>query len=117
MTVTRDGPHWYISVQVEREVPDPAPARESSAGIDLGVSRFLTLCDGSFTEPLDAFRRKSQSRFECENCGLKINAYHNAAINIATLGQRGYNACGDEGLPSSTKQEPPGNGDRVSAPA
>ena len=256
VTVTRDGPNWYISVQVEREIPDPVPAREPSAGMDLGVSRLFTLSDGSYQESLDAFRglqdklareqqklsrkvrfssnwrkqktrvnrvhrrirdsrrdflhktstalarsyavlyaedlsvramsasakgtvdnpghnvrakaglnkavldqgwsellrqldyklswrggelvrvsprhtsracsrcgfvseknRRSQSRFECDNCGLEINADQNAAINIATLGQRGCNACGDEGLPSSTKQEPPGNGDRVPAPA
>jgi putative transposase len=256
VTVTRDGPHWYISVQVKQEIPDPAPAREPSAGMDLGVSRFLTLSDGSYTEPLDAFRnledklareqrklsrkvrfsanwrkqkarvnrvyrkirdsrrdflhktstalarsysvlyaealnvqgmsasakgtaespgknvrakaglnkavldqgwsellrqleyklsrrggelvrvsprdtsracsrcgyvsennRKSQSRFECTACGLMMHADENAAVNIATLGQRGWNACGDERLLSSMKQEPPGNGDRVPAPA
>jgi len=256
VTVTRDGPHWYLSVQAEQEIPDPVPAREPSAGMDLGVSRLFTLSDGSFMEPLDAFRnledklareqrklsrkvrfssnwrkqkarvnrvhrkirdsrrdflhktstalarsyavlyaedlsvramsasakgtvdnpghnvrakaglnkavldqgwsellrqldyklfrrggelvrvsprdtsracsrcgnvsennRKSQSRFECTACGLVMHADENAAINIATLGQRGRNACGDERLLSSMKQEPPGNGDRVPAPA
>lgn len=33
--------------------------------------------------------RRSQSRFVCEACGLEINADHNAALNIKTLGQRG----------------------------
>ena len=256
VTVTRDGPHWYVSVQVEQEIPDPVPAREPSAGMDLGVSRFLTLSDGSCAEPLNALlgledklareqrklsrkvrfsanwrkqkarvnrvhrkirdsrrdflhktsmalarsyavlyaedlnirgmsasargttdnpgqnvrakaglnkavldqgwseflrqldyklsrrggelvrvsprdtsqscsrcghvsksNRRSQSRFKCTACGLEMHADHNAALNIATLGQRGRNACGDEGLPSSMKQEPPGNGDKVPAPA
>jgi len=263
VTVTRDGPHWYISVQVEQDIPDSDPAREPSAGMDLGVSRLFTLSDGSFTEPLDAFRnledklareqrklsrkvrfsanwrkqkarvnrvhrkirdrrrdflhktstalarsysvlfaedlnvrgmsasargtvdspgknvrakaglnkavldqgwsellrqldyklsrrggelvrvsprdtsracsrcgnvsennRKSQSRFECTACGLVMHADENAAVNIATLGQRGCNACGDEpgthsavSAGSSMKQEPPGNGDRVPASA
>lgn len=57
--------------------------------------------------------RKSQSLFVCEACGLEMNADHNAAINIHTLGQRGINACGDEGVLSSLKQELSGNGDRV----
>ena len=57
--------------------------------------------------------RKSQSLFVCESCGLEIHADLNAAINIHTLGQRGINACGDEGLPSSVKQEPPGKSDQV----
>ena len=30
--------------------------------------------------------RKSQSKFECINCGFKINADHNAAINILARG-------------------------------
>ena len=256
VTVVRDGPHWHISVQVEMFIPRSTPAREPSAGMDLGVARFLTLSDGSRVAPLDAFRRledklareqrklarkeefsanwrkqkarvnrihrkirdsrrdflhktstvlarsysvifaedlnvrgmsasakgtadnpgknvrakaglnkavldqgwsellrqldyklsrrggelvrvsprdtsracsrcgnvsennrKSQSRFECTACGLVMHADENAAINIATLGQRGRNACGDERLLSSMKQEPPGNGDRVPAPA
>jgi putative transposase len=61
--------------------------------------------------------RKSQSRFECTACGLMMHADENAAINIATLGQRGRNACGDERLLLSMKQEPLGNGDKVPAPA
>ncbi|MFO7932075.1 MAG: transposase [Desulfosalsimonas sp.] len=55
--------------------------------------------------------RKSQSRFVCEECGLEINADHNAAINIQTLGQRGL-AC-EANRKSGRQQEPSGNGDRV----
>lgn len=256
VTVSRDGKHWYVSVQVEQETPNPCPVREPSIGLDMGISRFYTCSDGTFGEPLHAFRglegklareqrklsrkkkfsqnwkkqkarvsdvhrkirdsrrdflhkhstaltrhygriyaeelhiknmsraargtkenpgqnvkaksglnksvldqgwseflrqleyklswrgeelvkvpawytsqrcsrcghisknnRKSQSHFVCESCGLEIHADLNAAINIHTLGQRGINACGDEGLPSSLKQEPPGTGDIVLAPA
>jgi len=270
VTVSRDGSHWNISVQVEVEIPDSCPVREPSAGLDMGIARFYTCSDGSFAEPLSAFKvleknlareqrklsrkrkfsqnwkkqkakvaqvhrkirdsrldylhkhstalslayavvyaedlqvrnmsrsargtreepgknvraksglnkaildqgwsefmrqlgyklswrggelikvpawytsqkcsrcghisknnRKSQSRLECEACGLSIHADLNAAINIHTLGQRGMNpvecctaaspggeinrvnACGDEGLPSPVKQEPPGTGDKV----
>jgi putative transposase len=56
--------------------------------------------------------RRSQSRFVCEACGLEMNADHNAALNIKTLGQRGM-AC--EANPAGDRQqEPSGNGDRVS---
>jgi putative transposase len=61
--------------------------------------------------------RKSQSKFVCENCGLTIHADHNAAINIHTLGQRGINACGDERLFSSLKQEPSGTSNLLPIPA
>ena len=57
--------------------------------------------------------RKSQSLFACEACGFSVNADYNAAKIILTLGQRGINACGDEGLPSSMKQEPAGTGNQV----
>ena len=254
VTVSRDGPHWYISVQVEQEISDPCPVRKPSTGLDMGISRFYTCSDGTFAEPLNAFKslekelamqqrklarrkkfsqnwkkqkakvasvhrkirdsrldylhkhstalsrayavvyaedlqvknmsrsargtkenpgknvraksglnksildqgwsefmrqlkyklgwrggalikvpaqytsqkcvrcghvsknnRKSQSLFVCESCGFELNADLCAAINIHTLGQRGINACGDEGLLSSVKQEPPGNGDKVPA--
>ena len=61
--------------------------------------------------------RKSQSKFICEKCGLTIHADHNAAINIHTLGQREINACGDEELFSSLKQEPSGTSNLLSIPA
>jgi putative transposase len=256
VTVSRDGKHWDISVQVEQDLPDPCPARESSTGLDMGVSRFYTCSDGTFGKPLNAFRslekklvqeqrklsgkkkfsqnwkkqknkvakihrkirdsrldylhkhstalsqdyaviyaedlrvknmsrsakgtreepgknvraksglnkaildqgwsefvrqleyklswrggelvkvppahtsqtcsrgghvsktnRKSQSRFACERCGLVINAAHNAAINIHTLGQRGINACGDGRLLPFVKQELSGMSDLFPIPA
>jgi putative transposase len=256
VTVSRDGEHWYISVQVEQTIPDPCPMRKPSIGLDMGVARFYTCSDGSFCAPINAFRslqeklaqeqrklsrkvkfsqnwkkqkarvqkihrlirnsrrdflhkastsltqrfgqiivedlrvcnmsrsakgnaenpgtnvkaksglnksildqgwgefsrqleyklcwqgkelvkippaytsqtcsacghvsknnRKSQSKFVCEKCGLTIHADHNAAINIHTLGQRGINACGDEGWPSSLKQEPSGMSNLLPIPA
>lgn len=60
--------------------------------------------------------RPSQAKFACKACGHKENADINAAKNILVVGQTML-ACGDEGLLSSMKQEPPGNGDRVPAPA
>ncbi|MFO7931439.1 MAG: RNA-guided endonuclease TnpB family protein, partial [Desulfosalsimonas sp.] len=60
VTVTRNGKHWDISVQVEQEIPDPCPAREPSTGLDMGISRFYTCSDGTFSEPLNAFRSLEQ---------------------------------------------------------
>ena len=52
----------------------------------------------------------SQKRHKCPNCGLTIDRDVNAARNIlnlalTTVGTAGSNACGVEGLPSTTKQE------------
>jgi putative transposase len=64
---------------------------------------------------VDKNNRKSQSGFKCVKCLFEGNADHVAAINIHTAGHAGINACGDEGLPSSVKQEPPGTGNLVPA--
>ncbi len=48
---------WYISVQVELEVPDPKHSSQSCIGIDLGVSRFATLSTGEYYKPLHSFRK------------------------------------------------------------
>ena len=52
----------------------------------------------------------SKRLYLCPNCGLEIDRDLNAAINIRNLGLNtaggaGINACGDEGCPSSGKQE------------
>lgn len=56
-TVSRRGRHWFVSIQTEREVSEPEHTSSAAAGIDLGVSRFATLSDGTVYEPLNSFRR------------------------------------------------------------
>ena len=51
----RDG-RWFIAIQTEREVERPVHPSTSMVGIDLGVARFATLSDGTFVEPVNAFR-------------------------------------------------------------
>ena len=57
VTVSRKGQHWFVSIQTEREVTEPIHPSSSSVGGDRGVKRLLALSDGSFYEPLNAFRR------------------------------------------------------------
>ena len=57
VTMSRRGRHWFMSIQIEWEVSDPVKASASAVGLDLGVSRFATLSDGTFYEPLNSFRR------------------------------------------------------------
>lgn len=57
LTVSRRGRHWFASIQTEREVPEPVPAVSAAAGIDLGVTRFATLSDGTVYAPLNSFRQ------------------------------------------------------------
>lgn len=57
VTVSRRGDHWYVSIQTEREIAEPIHPSVSSVGIDLGVTRFATLSDGSFLEPLNSSKK------------------------------------------------------------
>jgi len=59
---TRDhGATWYVSVQVEEEVPAPVPATGEPLGIDLGIHALAVLSDGTRYEnikPLRTAQRK-----------------------------------------------------------
>lgn len=57
LTISRDGDHWYASIQVEMEVDQPRHPSQSAVGIDLGIAQFATLSDGTVHEPLHSFRR------------------------------------------------------------
>ena len=61
ITVSHDGVRWYVSMQTEREIPDPVHPSTSEIGIDLGVNRFAACSDGTFLEGSNSFQ-KHQSR-------------------------------------------------------
>ncbi|MEF1338324.1 transposase, partial [Vibrio rotiferianus] len=56
-TVSFKSGHWYISFQVEQEIHEPKHTSSSAVGIDMGVAKFVTLSDGSYLKPLNAFRK------------------------------------------------------------
>ncbi len=57
VTVSLSGGKWFVSIQTEREVDQPLPRSSTAVGIDMGITRFATLSDGSFLEPLNSFKR------------------------------------------------------------
>jgi putative transposase len=57
VTVSRRNNHWYVSIQTENEVPTPIHPSKSSIGIDVGITRFATLSDGEFFQPINSFKR------------------------------------------------------------
>lgn len=57
VTIKRQGDHWFISVQTEKEIEQPIHPSNSMVGIDMGVVRFATVSDGRVFEPLNSFRR------------------------------------------------------------
>jgi len=57
ITISQCGGKWYASIQTEREVEQPIPNATSAIGIDMGITRFATLSDGSFVAPLNSFKK------------------------------------------------------------
>ncbi|WP_434782476.1 RNA-guided endonuclease InsQ/TnpB family protein [Ferrovum myxofaciens] len=60
ITVSANGGKWFVSIQTEREVEQPVHPATSIVGIDVGITRFATLSDGSHIEPLNTFRKHQQ---------------------------------------------------------
>ncbi len=57
VTVSQSNGKWFVSVQTERDVKQPVPEASGAVGIDMGITRFATLSDGSFIAPLNSFKR------------------------------------------------------------
>ncbi len=68
VTVSLSGGKWFVSIQTEREVEQPAP-QGGVVGIDMGVARFATLSDGTFFAPLNNFKRH-EKRLRCAQQAL-----------------------------------------------
>ncbi|HSX19990.1 MAG TPA: transposase [Gammaproteobacteria bacterium] len=56
VTISREGNHWYISINVEQEVTLPKQLPTSAIGIDLGVANFAALSNGTMIAPINSFR-------------------------------------------------------------
>lgn len=69
ITVTREVDGWYFSVQTEIEIADPVHPSKSMIGLDLGVSRFATISNGEYIEPLNAL---SKERTKLANAQRKL---------------------------------------------
>jgi putative transposase len=51
-TMSEKGGRWFVSLQVEMEIPDPKPAKKPAAGVDLGIHCLAQVSDGtSFENP------------------------------------------------------------------
>jgi len=57
ITISAKAGKWFFSVQTEREVDQPLHPATSMVGIDVGITRFATLSDATYIEPLSSFRK------------------------------------------------------------
>ncbi len=56
-TVSKNGKHWFVSVQTEQEVANPVHTSNTEVGIDVGIARFATISNGDVIEPLNSFKK------------------------------------------------------------
>lgn len=56
VTVSKELDRWYISVQTEREVDTPKHSAASDIGIDMGISNFAVLSNGTMIPPVQALK-------------------------------------------------------------
>ena len=57
VTVSSKAGKWFISIQTEREVETSVHPATSVIGVDLGITRFATLSDGTFIPPINALKK------------------------------------------------------------
>src|SRR5258707_3521444 len=55
-TVSEEAGRWFVSIQVEEEVPDPPPATGAPLGVDLGIKAMAMGSDGTAIENPKALR-------------------------------------------------------------
>jgi len=58
-TVSRQGKHWTVAIQVEVELKSTTVATKATSviGLDLGVKHFVTTSNGDHQAPVNSFRR------------------------------------------------------------
>jgi putative transposase len=63
-TIKHEAGQWYMIFSCEVEQPEPLPVVEREVGIDLGVTHFAALSDGTFIESPRSYR-KAQKKLAC----------------------------------------------------
>lgn len=80
VTISRYAGHWYASVQVEQEVPEPIHPSTQQVGIDVGIKQFVTCSDGTVylpRSPLAKYQEKlakiQKKMCKLQRCRKKFN--------------------------------------------
>ena len=91
-SVVREADRWYVSLTVERDRPDPVPVVGEVAGIDLGLTTFAVLSNGTriaspkaLEQSLRKLRRLSKAHSRKQN-GSKNRK--RSAMRLARLHRR-----------------------------
>jgi putative transposase len=67
-TVSERAGRWFVSLQVEMEIPDPQPVEKGTAGVDLGILRMATLSDGERIDNPRALKQAQTKLRRLQRC-------------------------------------------------
>lgn len=67
-TVSEHAGHWFVSVQVIEEVPDPTPATGTPLGVDLGITTLAACSDGTTITNPKALRKNLKRLKRLHRC-------------------------------------------------
>ena len=67
VTVSPSCGKWFVSMQTEREVPEPVHPASAIVGVDMGIANFAALSTGGIIAPVNALKRHAQrlARHQC----------------------------------------------------
>ena len=57
ITVSESGGKWFVSIQTEQQADQAVHESGSIIGLDMGISRFATLSDGTIFQPVNSYRK------------------------------------------------------------
>ncbi len=60
LTVSREGAHWFVSIQTEQEVAAPVHPANGAVGIDVGVAKLAALSTGETFAPVKAYAKAQE---------------------------------------------------------
>ena len=95
-TVSREADRWYVSLTVEKEIPNPTPLEGETIGIDVGINQFAILSNGekkTAPKPLEEklkklkrlskqHHRKVKGSKNRKKSALKLAKHHRKIRNI-----------------------------------
>ena len=91
-TVSREADRWYVALTVERERPEPRPVQGPAVGVDLGLSCFAVLSDGTIEKapkPFEALLKNLKRRSRRHARKLKGSSNRRkSALRLARLHRR-----------------------------
>jgi len=91
-TISREADRWYVSLTCEVERPNPPPREGEPVGVDLGLTSFLVLSDGTRVEaPKPLTRRLKLLKRRSKQLSRKqkgSNNFRKASLRLARLHRR-----------------------------